>query len=524
MTKHKDQTWLSSNESLEEAKTLDLGNRIAPRPTITKTLPIDYAHIKKELKIASDIMSAYKQMPLIKAPQLLLWGPPGTGKTQFARHLCDAQSFESLEVPHTSYLSSEILSGKERLEALCSISSTMNEKVNKAIIFDEADDIFETGLFSKNSFKALLNQTLEQPSLPVIWIANTVDMFDESYIRRFDYIIYFDRLNKIDTRKLFLSYGKGLRLKSNWIRDLSERYNPAPALITDAISAAKTMGMTAKTAQDFIESKFEQFAKASPDSYSEEPKPVKPKKTAKPRRIKSEMSYRAHLSNTSISLDEISTNLKTHKDAKILCYGPSGTGKTAFAQQIGKTLKRATRFSNASEFMSPQVGQTEKNIRDLFDSAARKGEIIVIDEADSILRSRSMARNSWEITQVNQFLSAVESFKGTCIICTNFEQDLDPALYRRFDLKIAFDYLQPDQSLELFEQLCAQLSVCLDGDKTNIHHALNQHRHLVPGYFSLIARRARFAPLNKGPLQLVEMLAAEQLWTNPPGKKMGFAP
>ena len=79
-----------------------------------------------------------------------------------------------------------------------------------------------------------------------------------------------------------------------------------------------------------------------------------------------------------------------------------------------------------------------QNIAKAFSEAEQKGAILVLDEVDSFLQDRSGAYHSWEVTQVNEMLTQMESFQGIFIATTNFMTNLDKASIRRFDMKIEF--------------------------------------------------------------------------------------
>ncbi|KAK0330843.1 hypothetical protein LTR94_031247, partial [Friedmanniomyces endolithicus] len=142
--------------------------------------------------------------------------------------------------------------------------------------------------------------------------------------------------------------------------------------------------------------------------------------------------------------------------------------------------------------MSKWVGESEKAIAAAFRQAEREGALLMIDEVDSFLRDRDGARHSWEVTRVNEMLTRMESFGGVFIASTNLMGDIDPAALRRFDLKIRFDYLEPDQAALLLARQCAGLGVAppLPADLGRVRRLAR----LTPGDFAALARRHRFTP------------------------------
>ena len=89
------------------------------------------------------------------------------------------------------------------------------------------------------------------------------------------------------------------------------------------------------------------------------------------------------------------------------------------------------------------VGGTEQQIAAAFAEARDAKQFLVFDEADSLLADRRLAQRSWEVNQVNEMLTWMESHPLPFACTTNFNERLDPATLRRFDFKIALDYLKP---------------------------------------------------------------------------------
>jgi len=132
--------------------------------------------------------------------------------------------------------------------------------------------------------------------------------------------------------------------------------------------------------------------------------------------------------------------------------------------------------------------------------------LLLLDEVDGFLQDRRVARASWEVTGVNEMLTQMESFPGVFIASTNRMEGLDQAALRRFDLKIEFDYLKPEQSQALFQNYCAALGIEDAGD--GVQSRLAQLPLLTPGDFATVARQHRFRPLMT-PAAFVDALEEE---------------
>jgi SpoVK/Ycf46/Vps4 family AAA+-type ATPase len=213
---------------------------------------------------------------------------------------------------------------------------------------------------------------------------------------------------------------------------------------------------------------------------------------------RSDTHYRLDVLNASEDLTRIADALASWRRSDELgvsmcLYGPPGTGKTAFAHHIAQRLGVPIVHKRASDLLGPYVGMTEQAIAAAFREADRDGAVLLFDEADSFLRDRRHARQSWEVTQVNEVLTQLESYRGFVVCTTNLIDNLDEAAARRFTIKVELHYLRPEQSIRLFEEmfgtgLARDFS---DDSRPLIRAALGKITNLTPGDFAAIARRAR---------------------------------
>ena len=162
--------------------------------------------------------------------------------------------------------------------------------------------------------------------------------------------------------------------------------------------------------------------------------------------------YQLDYLNPDCDLQQLVAQLKrAPKSVGALCfYGAPGTGKTALAHYLAQEIKLPLHVRRASDILSPYVGETEQKIAQMFKEARQEEALLLLDEADSFLGERKSAKNSWEITAVNEMLTQMERFDGLFICSTNLMQRLDEATFRRFALKIKFDFLKPEQRWQLF--------------------------------------------------------------------------
>lgn len=201
-------------------------------------------------------------------------------------------------------------------------------------------------------------------------------------------------------------------------------------------------------------------------------------------------SYRLDFLNANCDLPRLVDQLKKAKRLRgAMCfYGAPGTGKSALAHYIAKVTERPLLARRASDILSPYVGVAEKKIADMFKRATQEEAILLLDEADTFLADRKGAKASWEISQVNEMLTQMESFEGLFICSTNLMTRLDEASLRRFALKVRFDYLKLDQRIQLFQEYIGQHTQV---DEAHYRTALNQLNNLTPGDFACVKRQAK---------------------------------
>ena len=153
----------------------------------------------------------------------------------------------------------------------------------------------------------------------------------------------------------------------------------------------------------------------------------------------------------------------------------------------------------ASDLMSMWVGDTEKQIAAAFAEARDAGSFLVFDEVDSLLADRRFAARSWEVSQVNEMLTWMESHPLPFACTTNFGEHLDPATLRRFVFKVTLDYLRPAQVEAAFQRFFALTPPA----------GLTRLAALTPGDFAVVRRKATvLGRLDDAPA-LAAMLRAE---------------
>lgn len=147
---------------------------------------------------------------------------------------------------------------------------------------------------------------------------------------------------------------------------------------------------------------------------------------------------------------------------RCLFYGPSGTGKTLTASLIGKEIGRVTQQPmdvyrvDLSMIVSRYIGETEKNLEQLFQQAEHKNWILFFDEGEHFFSSRTGIRDAhdkYANQEVSYLLQRIEDYKGIIIVATNLKTNIDPAFARRFQAMISFAKPGKDERRMLWEHM-----------------------------------------------------------------------
>ncbi len=193
-----------------------------------------------------------------------------------------------------------------------------------------------------------------------------------------------------------------------------------------------------------------------------------------------------------------------------LCFwGMPGAGKTQLAEHIAVELDLPILMRSASELLSMWLGETEQQISTMFAEAQNEGALLFLDEADSFLRDRTLARAHWEVTQVNELLQRTERFEGIFIAATNLMDSIDAAAMRRFTWKLEFKALRREQAWSMF---CAESGFDPSSESQRadkLGQALNAIEDLAPGDFATVKRQAQMLGEELSPDAWIEQLEAE---------------
>ena len=188
---------------------------------------------------------------------------------------------------------------------------------------------------------------------------------------------------------------------------------------------------------------------------------------------------------------------KKSVDARIIFYGSPGTGKTMTAYSLAKSLKKAVLSFDCSKILSQYVGESEKNVRSIFDTyyelceKSKSEPVLLLNEADQFLSSRGGVGHSTDkmYNQMqNIFLEQIEKFEGVLVATTNLLQNLDKAFSRRFNYKLEFKKPGLKQRVQLWQLMLPENA---DYEEGFDFESLAKH-NLTGGQINLIIKNTAY--------------------------------
>jgi hypothetical protein len=139
-----------------------------------------------------------------------------------------------------------------------------------------------------------------------------------------------------------------------------------------------------------------------------------------------------------------------------LFAGASGTGKTLAAEVLANELRLDLYKIDLSQVVSKYIGETEKNLRRVFDAAEEGGAILLFDEADALFGKRSEVKDShdrYANIEVSYLLQRMEAYRGLAILTTNMKDALDPGFLRRIRFVVQFPFPDAAERLEIWRRM-----------------------------------------------------------------------
>lgn len=472
---------------------------------------VDFMHLHKETEILKAYFAEGEQYKT--GINVLIYGPTGTGKTEYVKWLA-AHLGKQLYSVKSQDADSASISGSGRI-AFYQLSQQFLKQSNAMILFDEIEDIFPTqdygdygqGRHVNAMSKAWLNHLLESNPVPTVWVSNAIYQIDMAYLRRFDFSVEIG-VQPLDVRKRILNKYLGpLQISDATVEHYAQQTWLSPAQIERAAHVLAVSNTPIHQREHNLSLILGNSMKLL-------------NQLDKVTSIRLDDTFALDYVNADQDLAVLVSILKSKPNiaANICLHGEPGTGKTSFAHYIAKQLKRPLIAKTAAELLSPYLGETEHNMMQAFKQAEQDQAILLIDEADSFISSRANAVQRWEVTQINQMLSLMESFQGILICSTNRLMQLDEASLRRFSFKVRFDGMTAEQRWLLFNDMFKELA---PEQLSPFKPQLYQLDGLSLGDFATVKKQALLAIDPFTPMQWISKLKAE-IQYKAPNRKFGF--
>ena len=493
--------------------------RFAP-PALTDAL--QWPHLtQQQAVLRAALGSAVEQN--VKGFNVLLYGAPGTGKTEFARQLIADIDGNGFSVVGMDDVGNEA-TREERLASLRMCQTFASRQLRTVLVLDEAEDVFQgdhkhpfARVFKRGGeSKAWINSLLESNAHPVIWISNAIGHIDPAYLRRFTYCLEFPCTPFSERHKIATLTLARVGCTAALIDTISRNASLAPSALVGAAGLAKLCASSGIGADIVVRVALDGHLKAcGHDRQAEAP------------RLKTRFDTRYLNVQGHATPERVLTALAGGKPAALMFSGPPGTGKTQFAGELAKRLGRQLVVKTASDICTKWYGESERNVARMFLDCDPQTELLFLDEAEVVLGERTAGNHRADTAVTAEFLRWLEVFEGVFVCATNYGARLDAALMRRFLFRLEFKPLNAQQRQAMFCELALDwqpdrhvVLPPLDASTLSRLAALDR---LTPGDFANAARRIAALGLAGSNQQWIEELEEEQRAKAPgAGRRVGF--
>ena len=381
------------------------------------------------------------------APVLCVVGPPGSGRRLAARHLAAAVGRPLLCLSHVPALPG----WRAPREALLQ---------DAVLCVADADALFEGLEVAAAAWLNALGGAVAAARVPLIFTLANADRLPATFAGREMRLLRLPAAGVEERARIWMleARGVGLGLSGDQSRLLATTYRLTGAQVRDAVGRARLLGGSRRPQAQLVNAA-RALSTVSLGRLGQE---------VAPRFAWGDIVVPAEVAD---ALQEIIRRVRHHprvfgewgfdrrhapsRSLSVLFSGPSGTGKTMAAEVIASELGLPLYRVDLSAVVSKYIGETEKNLSQIFADASSSGAILFFDEADALFGKRSEVRDShdrYANMEVSYLLQRMEDYDGIVVLASNLRQNMDEAFVRRLHLAVDFPFPDAEARLEIWRR------------------------------------------------------------------------